>query len=133
MEDIEYKKLKKSSYMSATLTLMGFIIIVGSLAFSYFQIKEKEIRVNDLTEIEKELESKITNQERRIRELEWASSPKAIVAQTKAVKLDGITDPEGRQIFDFSIWLQIPVLLKDKITIIINIKSESPVVPQGPL
>jgi len=66
MEDIEYKRLQKSSYLSAALTLMGFVIIVGSLAFSYFQIKEKEIRVNELTEKEKKLASKITSQERRL-------------------------------------------------------------------
>jgi len=116
MEDIEYKRLQKSSYISAVLTLMGFVIILSSLVFSYFQIKEKELMVNELTKIEEELASKIKSQERRIKELEWASSPKAIVAQTKAVKLHGVTDPEGRQIYDFSIWLQIPVLLKDKIT-----------------
>lgn len=116
MEEIEYKKLQKSSYISAALTLMGFVIIVSSLAFSYSQIKEKEIRLNKLTKIEKELESKIKRQELRIQELEWASSPKAIIAQTKAVKLDGVTDPNGRQIYDFSIWLQVPVMLRDKIT-----------------
>jgi hypothetical protein len=55
MEDIEYKKLQKSSYTSAALTLMGFGIIVGSLAFSSFQIKRKEIRINELTEIEEEI------------------------------------------------------------------------------
>ena len=116
MEDIEYKKLQKSSYISAFLSLMGFVIIVSSLAFSYFQIKQKEIRVKELTQKEQELASKIEDQERRIEELEWASSPKAIFAQTKAVKLDGIIDSAGRQIYDFSVWLQIPVLVKDKIT-----------------
>lgn len=116
MEDIEYTKLQKSSYISATLTLMGFVIIVSSLAFSYFQIKEKEERLNELSTIEKGLESKIKSQELRINELEWASSPKAIVAQAKAVKLDGITDQNGNQIYDFSIWLQVPVMLRDKIT-----------------
>lgn len=115
MEETEYQKLRRSSYLSAALTVMGFVIIVSSLIFSYTQIREKEARVNELTELEDQLAKKIEEQEALIKEYEWASSPLAIMAQTKAITLNGIRDPQGRQVYDFSIWLQVPVLLKDKI------------------
>ena len=156
MIDNDYKKLQRSSNISALLSLVGFVIILGSLAFSYTEIKQKIKIVNELntkkdalildietqkqryntlaieekkllsiidnqknlnielTNKEKILSQTIKLQEKRIKELELASSPEAIVAQTKSVKLDGITN-KGRQIYDYSIWLQTPILLKDRI------------------
>ena len=156
MIDNEYKKLQRSSNISALLSLVGFVIILGSLAFSYTEIKQKIKIVNELNtkkdalildiktqeqkysrladeekkllsiiesqenlniellNEEKILSQTIKFQEKRIKELELASSPEAIVAQTKSVKLDGITN-KGRQIYDYSIWLQTPILLKDRI------------------
>ena len=116
MENLEYTKLRKASIISALLSLFGFLIVIGSLGFSYKEIKNKEFQVRNLIETEKNLQSKIENQKRLINELEIASSPKAIVAQNNSVKLNGIKDGKGRQIYDFSIWLQVPILLKEKIT-----------------
>ncbi|MDO6621087.1 pYEATS domain-containing protein [Shewanella sp. 6_MG-2023] len=116
MENIEYLKIQKSSILSAGLSLFGFIIILSSLGFSYNEIKDKELQVKNLTELEESLQLKIDNQRDIIRELEIASSPTAIVAQSNSVELEGIKDGDGRQIYDFSIFLQVPILLKEKIT-----------------
>ena len=48
MIDNEYKKLQRSSNISALLSLVGFVIILGSLAFSYTEIKQKIKIVNEL-------------------------------------------------------------------------------------
>lgn len=137
MEDTEYKKHQKVSYISAFLSLIGFIIIAGSLVFSYSTIKQKENRVKELTQKEHELTQTVKDlnlkrqdltveeqrlqllikkQKKRIEDMKWASSPEAIVVQGKKVKLDDIFTKEGYQLYDYIIWLQIPVLLKDKIT-----------------
>ena len=116
MDNIEYKKLQRSSYLSAVLSLFGFIIIIGSLVFSYVEIQKKERKVNALAEIEKALGEKIRSQELRIKELELASSPKSITTRNRSIMLKGIFGNQGRQIYDYSIWLEVPILLKDKIT-----------------
>jgi hypothetical protein len=116
VETIEYSRIKKSSILSAGLSSIGFIIILSSLGFSYNEIKVKEQQVRNLKDLEESLQLKIDNQRDIIRELEIASSPAAIVAQSNSVELEGIRDREGRQIYDFSIFLQVPILLKEKIT-----------------
>ena len=116
MENIEYSKIRKSSVLSACLSLSGFIIILGSLGFSYNEIKSKELQIKSLTKLEESLQLKIDNQRVLIKELEIASSPSAIVAQSNSVELEGIKDEKGRQIYDFSIFLQVPILLKENIT-----------------
>lgn len=115
MKDIDYHKLQKASLISGLLTLFGFVIIIGALSFSYYEIKKKEIRLEVLSQIEKELEVKIKTQEFRIKELEIASSPKSIVTRNRNLILSGIFDNKKRQIYDYSIWLEVPILLKDKI------------------
>ncbi len=115
MEDIQYKQLQRASNISAILTLLGVVVVISALIFSYFEIRKMEERVAELAAEESQLKEKIEHQKAQIKQYEWASSPQAITAQTKAVELNGIKDPSGRQVYDFSIWLQVPVLLKDKI------------------
>ncbi len=48
--------------------------------------------------------------------MEFASSPEAIVIQGQKVKLEGFYFKNTYQLYDYIVWLQVPVLLRDKIT-----------------
>lgn len=116
MEDIEYKRLQKSSYISAILTIMGFMIIVGSLAFSYFQIKEKEIRVNELTEKEEELASKIKSQESQLALLEGRVEEAILDLGRISVLSDRLRkDASQKQIDDINEITEISVGIKNRL------------------
>jgi len=115
MDDTEFKKLRRASTASALVSASGFVILILSVVFSYMQVQEAQETVTALETQADELNDDIIAYKQQIADLEAASSPDAIIAQNTTVRLDGIRDAQERQIYDFTIWLQVPILLKDQI------------------
>ena len=59
MNEKNYEELKKASFRNALLSILGFIIIIGSLIFSYFQLAPLETEVAKKTELLRERETKL--------------------------------------------------------------------------
>ncbi len=127
---------QRQSRLAAILSLLVFVVAIG---YSYYQlqslqrrssqlaqdISKKEARLTDLNGQLESAQDKLNAREQEFARLVRAANqseeklvsinPSLLVPQAKAVPVPGMKDGVGRQIFDFSCWLQVPEQEKKKI------------------
>jgi len=122
MSNQELESLRNISRRSMFLSLLGFIIILGSLGFSALTIFDLSEKYAKLRKSSETLTVDIARKQARIdqlnstlTELERTNSPEGIKVFSNEVLVPNAFDEENRQLYDISIWLQVPLTLKGQI------------------
>ena len=97
-----------ASKLATPLTVLGAVLVAAAFIYSYSglnnlqaDIEAKQAKRDDLDAAIRELED-----ERDF--LKTGPLSELVRVDALAVKLDGRRDPQGRQLYDFSLWLDVP-------------------------
>jgi len=112
---METEKLKKKSKQGALISSAGLVIILAVFIFASYQLKELNKTIEQKTRELVALDSVITTQNTEIEtnkilianlvdEINKLRDP-AIQPHAGAVEIPGIKDPQGRQVYDFTLWI----------------------------
>ncbi len=119
---INQKKSIKASKLAAIFTLFGFLIVIASISYSTFKLatlnkklgaKKEEIH-NKKEELDG-LQKKIDQLNQTIDILKYAPISSLITPKAFAVPITGLRDAENRQIYDFTLWIDLPYSRRQEI------------------
>ncbi|HET7207340.1 MAG TPA: pYEATS domain-containing protein [Terriglobales bacterium] len=136
LDDAQLRTMQRRSQTAALLSLLVFLAAIG---YSYYhlralqrrsaqleqEIARKESRAATLDGQLQSAQDKLNAREQEFYRLVQAANrseeklasidPSLLLPKAKAVPVAGSTDSVGRQIYDFSCWLQVPEQEKQKI------------------
>jgi hypothetical protein len=90
------------------LTILGAVVVFGTLAFSYAGLRALEADIKAREAQREVLDIRIAELESEIDRLKNAPLTELAEVGALAVELEGRKDPDGRQLFTFSYWLEVP-------------------------
>lgn len=79
---IKHEKAIKASTWSAILTLLGFLVIIASIAYSTFKLKEKRAELEKLEQTKVRIEDSLFTQQQKLR-----ASREAVAYVTNGINL----------------------------------------------
>jgi len=100
------------------LTVLGAVVVLGTLVFSFLGLRALEAEIDVKTAQREALDLRIAELEQEIDRLQHAPLSELVKPDALAVKLDGKTDPRGRQLYEFSYWLDVPNNRKGEIRVV---------------
>ncbi len=112
---INRKEAIRRSKWAAIFTLLGFMIFISSLIYCYYRLNSLEKEVSQKKIILSELNSEIKDLNQTINKLKYAPISELIIPKVVAVPIEGLKDRENRQIYDFTIWIDIPYYRREDI------------------
>jgi hypothetical protein len=96
------------SKLEKPLTVLGAVAVIGTIAFSYSGLRTLEADITIKQAQRDLLDVKVAALEVEIDRLKHAPIGELVVVGAMGVQLDGKKDPSGRQLYDFSFWLDVP-------------------------
>ena len=97
-----------ASTLETPLTVLGAIAVIGAIALSFAGLNSLEADIETKEAQREALDARVTKLKDEIDQLKHAPLEELVAVGAVGVELDGKKDRTGRQLYDFSYWLDVP-------------------------